>query len=101
MLKIDPDLCTLCEVCVSVCPFGALERVEDRIVVLDSCRLCGVCVRKCPVGAMSIETSGSVEPKSEARNVLVVAEYHSGRLHPITLELVGKGGEMADKLSSQ
>lgn len=101
MLKINHERCTLCEVCLSVCPFGALERENDQVVVLDSCRLCGVCVRECPSEAMFIEIQDSAGPASAARNILVVAEFHSQELHPITLELVGKGRSMADTLSSQ
>lgn len=101
MLKTNSDLCNLCEVCLSVCPFGALERAGDQIVVLDSCRLCGICVKQCPEAAMVIKTQGTFEPESKARNVLVVAEYYGNKLHPITLELVGKGRSMADKLSAQ
>jgi electron transfer flavoprotein alpha subunit len=51
---------------------------------------------------MYIETSAvAVEAVSDARNVLVVAEYDGGQLHPVTLELVGKGRDMADQISAQ
>jgi len=101
VLKIDQTTCILCEVCISVCPYGALERSDDQIVVLDSCRLCGLCVPNCPANAMSMETATDDMPKSEARNVLVVGECDDENLHPITLELVGKGRSLADELSSQ
>ena len=93
MLRIDHSKCTLCEVCISVCPFSALQRATDEIIVLDSCRLCGVCVRKCPEAAMCIETKRVDLPVSEAKNVLVVAEYEDENLHPVTLELVGKDAQ--------
>ena len=101
MLKINPELCVLCEVCLSVCPFGALERDNDGILVLDLCRLCGICVRQCPSRAMFIETRDVEDFVREARSVLVIAEYHNQQLHPVTFELVGKGRAMADRISAQ
>jgi len=102
VLKINHDICILCEECIAVCPFASLERMDDEIIVLESCRLCRLCVRHCPVQAMYIETSAvAVEAVSDARNVLVVAEYDGGQLHPVTLELVGKGRDMADQISAQ
>ena len=101
MLRIDHSKCTLCEVCISVCPFSALQRATDEIIVLDSCSLCGVCVRKCPEAAMCFETKRVDLPVSEAKNVLVVAEYEDENLHPVTLELVGKGRAMADQISAK
>lgn len=101
MLRINHDLCTLCEHCISVCPFGALQLAHDRIQVLDECRLCKICVRQCPVEAMYIEsTTSTPEATPDARDVLVVAEFENGGLHPVTLELIGKGREMADEISA-
>lgn len=98
MLKIKHDLCTLCEHCITICPFGALELATDHIAVLDTCRLCRLCVRQCPVQAMYIEIQGAtLEKQSDAKDILIVAEYENGELHPVTLELIGKGRQMADE----
>lgn len=100
MLKINHDLCTLCEHCISVCPFNALELQDNQIIVLESCRLCKICVRQCPVDVMYIEMeTAGVEVDLSARDILVVAEFDGADLHPVTFELVGKGREMADQLS--
>ena len=104
MLRINKERCTLCEACLSTCPFAALERVGDEIVVLDTCRLCGMCVRNCPVEAMFIEKQGEDLTEAslkETRNVIVIAEYDNKQLHPVTLELVGKGRAMADQISGE
>ena len=101
MLKINHDLCTLCEHCISVCPFGALELSDDRISVLAACRLCKICVKQCPVEAMYIETHAlTPETNLNVRDILVVAEFEGGELHPVTLELIGKGRAMADEISA-
>lgn len=103
MLRINHDICTLCENCLAVCPFSALELSDNKIVVLDSCRLCRLCVKECPVEAMYIETKTLKNDirVSYARNILVIAECDGPQLHPVTLELVGKGREMADRISAR
>lgn len=102
MLKINHEVCTLCEHCITVCPFDSLERVGDQIVVLDTCRLCRICVRQCPVEAMYIEIKTTTKQEvDDAKDILVVAEYEQGELHPVTLELIGKGREMADKIKAR
>jgi len=42
--------------CVKVCPFGAIEMVEDGIPVVDDekCTGCGLCVQACPRGIISL-----------------------------------------------
>lgn len=101
MLKINHKLCTLCEHCITLCPFGSLKITTEQIEVLETCRLCQICIRQCPEKAMYIATvAQTTEQLHEARDILVVAEYENGYLHPITLELIGKGRQMADELSA-
>ncbi len=50
---IDPDACTVCGECASICRFGALVRLPKEILVLaDQCHACLGCQRVCPVGAI-------------------------------------------------
>lgn len=54
--KVDPEKCTGCEACVSVCPAGAISMVDGKAKVDPSlCTDCGVCVDECPVEAISME----------------------------------------------
>ena len=49
--------CRKCEVCISVCPYGARARDDetDEIVVREAlCQGCGACVVACPSGAAKI-----------------------------------------------
>ena len=52
----DRNKCCYCAGCPIVCPVGAIELI-DEVVVIDKekCTNCMACVKICPVGAMSIE----------------------------------------------
>ena len=52
MIRVDPECCCLCGLCVGVCPPGALELAPDRLEVHDHCTECGWCIPFCPVGAL-------------------------------------------------
>jgi heterodisulfide reductase subunit A len=50
----DLDVCGGCQVCIELCPYGAVERTdEDQVSVnVALCKGCGTCVAACPSGAM-------------------------------------------------
>lgn len=98
-LRVDHSRCNLCELCVTGCPFDALEIVGGKLVVTDRCTLCGVCFEQCPVGALSAveEREPRVEDKGAFRGVWVFAEQVDGELRPVAFELMGKGRDLADR----
>ena len=58
---VDEDMCSGCKLCISVCPYNAIDSVEEKIngktvvrarVNEGLCQGCGVCVATCPSGAM-------------------------------------------------
>ncbi len=59
--EIDNDKCTLCELCVTACPFGAIDviPVENPGVKMQvdpvSCLGCGQCVSTCPASAIGVD----------------------------------------------
>ena len=51
--SVDTDVCGGCEVCLELCPFGAIEREDEQAKVnIALCKGCGTCVAACPSGAM-------------------------------------------------
>ncbi len=105
---IDSEKCTLCGVCVDSCPFGAMEIVKERVVISDECRFCGACVEACPQGAIAMEQEEQAqEPDTAApatgdyAGVLVYVELQAGRIHPVSLEMMGKGLELAKSLGQK
>ncbi len=102
MLKIDKDKCTGCGECEEVCAFGAIS-IKDDVAEIDhdTCTLCGTCVDTCPSGALEIESKKEEQKildKDNWRGVWVIAEFRSGRLFPVTFELLGCARKLADKL---
>ncbi|MFP3950919.1 MAG: FAD-binding protein [Candidatus Bathyarchaeia archaeon] len=91
------DACTGCGVCVDVCPFNAIEIIDEKAFMGETCQACGVCVDACPEGAI-IMREAEIEDLSQYRGVVVFAEHHRGELHPVAYELLGKGRELADTL---
>jgi electron transfer flavoprotein alpha subunit len=72
---------------------------DGKAELTDSCVECGACVASCPVSAIVLE----VIPKeqvdtSQYRGVWVVGEVADGHLAGVSLELLGKGRELADTL---
>jgi len=95
LLKFDASKCTLCEICINDCPFGALSMGATGIEVSDACRMCGICVRDCPSGAMHFEQKAKTEDKSRWNDILVYAELEQGKPHPVVYELIGEARRLA------
>ena len=97
-LNFDAEACTLCGICVNVCPFGALKFEKNGIEVGESCRMCGLCVRKCPEKAIRFEQKANEVNKEEWRDFLIYAEQEQGKIHPVVFELIGEALKMAPKV---
>ena len=56
VMKVDPDLCTGCELCIANCPFKCWVMGDDGFPVLKegyACFSCSNCMVACEVGAIS------------------------------------------------
>ena len=103
MLKIDHNKCTLCKLCISNCPFGALSIAEGILEVNEACTLCGACVNVCRFDALSIERQSiPIEQLALYRDVFVWVELDDNcQPRKVALELLGKGRQLADELEQE
>ena len=105
-IKIDSELCTACESCVTSCPYGGIKIVDTgetlSAVITSECNLCGACVDACPVEAITLERGEYVDKvdKSLYNGVWVIAEHFDGQIHKVAYQLLGKGRELADILQT-
>lgn len=118
-LVVDESLCRGCGLCVRACASRGIELAGERphrvARVTDACILCGMCVESCPFGALSIEraqgagaggegdgagqATGAAAAwlaPEECSGVWVLALADGAALAPVSLELAGKGRELAD-----
>ncbi len=76
-VTIDPDACTACEACATVCPPSALLSTSDDGVRITfdprMCVACGLCVRVCPEvdeGAIALRRGFDLADRRRGRRTL-------------------------------
>ncbi len=89
--KLTPELAARL---AAVCPFGALKADGAGLSVEAGCRMCRLCVKKSGGVIVEQKDERPAIDKNEWRGVAVLADYSHGRLHPVTLELLGKAREL-------
>ncbi|MDD5355190.1 MAG: electron transfer flavoprotein subunit alpha [Candidatus Omnitrophica bacterium] len=102
-IKIIPEKCVGCQICVKVCPFTAISMVNKKAVIdLDKCTLCSACVEACKFSAIELEREfNKTQNLEQYKGVWVFGEQKKGIVQPVVYELLGKGGELAKKLHTQ
>lgn len=104
IIKVNKDLCSGCEECISSCPYSAIEVVEGKATITEACNLCKACLSVCPVGAITESSEYAQVPQenlSRYKGVWVFAEQRRGKLQGVSLELLGEGRKIADALSTE
>ena len=53
---LDDERCTKCRLCEKVCPYFAIDFIDERITFNpEKCFQCGLCIAKCPTKAIHFE----------------------------------------------
>jgi electron transport complex protein RnfB len=67
--KVDPDLCTGCQVCVDLCNLDAATMVDGIATIsLDRCIGCGNCVIRCDLNAIKLYKKESEKRPAKTMN---------------------------------
>ncbi|MCE5250342.1 electron transfer flavoprotein subunit alpha [bacterium] len=101
-LVIIKEKCVGCRLCIKACPFGALDLIDKKAVVNEKCTLCGICVSSCKFDAIVLperDRTGHVNI-DEYHGVWVFVQEDGGGIHHVSLELVGEGRKLADRLGT-
>ncbi|MEG0076066.1 MAG: electron transfer flavoprotein subunit alpha/FixB family protein [Eubacterium sp.] len=79
-----------------LCPFGAFTFEDEKLDVTSACKMCKMCIKKGPKGVVElIEDEKKEIDKSLYRGITVYVDHIGGKIHPVTLELIGKAKELA------
>ena len=101
-LQIDLDKCVGCGDCISSCPLGLLEIVDEKVQVEEGCNLCGACQEACGYDAILIEAVAEPLPVNNShQGIWVFAEQREGKLKNVVYELLSKGRKLADTLKTE
>ena len=69
---IDPEACTMCGLCASVCPYGAInwKKKEVATVIEAACAGCGACGAICTFGAITMRHFTDDQLLAQVRAIL-------------------------------
>lgn len=102
-IKIIPENCKGCRLCVPACPFGAIEIINKQAIITDKCVLCGACVGACKFNAIVIEKKEEA-PKQDLsayKGIWVFAEQHAGHTQSVAFELIAEARKLAQDLKEE
>ncbi len=86
--SIHEENCSGCRICNNLCPFNAIDFVEDEKVSrvnVAMCKGCGTCVAACPAGAITGAHFANDQVGAEIEGLLwdVGQESESEELSPV------------------
>jgi electron transfer flavoprotein alpha subunit len=99
-IKINQSKIVDVDATVKLCPFSALESINNKLQINSACKMCNICIKRGPKGAFSlIKNKINKIVKDEWHGITVYAEISDGKIHPVTYELIGKSIKLASKIN--
>ncbi|MGV8906143.1 MAG: lactate dehydrogenase subunit LctC [Acetobacterium sp.] len=84
------------EALAEICPFDAFSYENDVLEVTAACKMCKMCLKNGPEGVLILEEAEKVAiDKDLYKGITVYVDHIEGKIHPVTLELIGKARELA------
>lgn len=81
---------------IKICPFNAITYKDGNLDITSACKMCKMCVKKGQGLVDFIEDDVKEIDKSLWRGICVYADCSGGKIHKVTLELLGKARELAN-----
>lgn len=84
------------EALAEICPFDAFTYENEVLDITSACKVCKMCLKNGPEGILILEEDEKVAiDKSLYQGITVYVDHIEGKIHPVTLELIGKARELA------
>ncbi len=85
---------------IDICPFGAIDEENGKLIINSNCKMCKICVKKGPKGVIELVEDKKIKKvnKREWKGITVYVDHVEGEIHPVTYELIGKAKELAKKV---
>lgn len=88
------------EAAIEVCPFQAIEHINGKLEINAGCKVCKICTQKDFKEVFElVEVKKPEIDKSLWKGIAVFIDTTEGYLHPVSLELIGKAKELAQKIN--
>ncbi|MHB1688869.1 MAG: FAD-dependent oxidoreductase [Ignavibacteriaceae bacterium] len=74
--NIDENYCSGCRICNNLCPYGAIDFLDEKKVSIVNdalCKGCGTCVAACPAGAITGKGFSDKQIYAELEGILELA----------------------------
>jgi electron transfer flavoprotein alpha subunit/NAD-dependent dihydropyrimidine dehydrogenase PreA subunit len=98
-IKVLLDKCVGCGLCLKVCAYDALERVDKKVLINEKCTICGACVDVCKFDAIEItRRSFKGQDVTAYSGVCLFAEHRGGALSSVVPEIIGAARELKASL---
>ncbi len=71
--KVNPRLCSGCQACIEVCPYGAIGMdYEKNVAQINSalCKGCGACAATCPSEALTLDGFNNEQLYAQIKNAM-------------------------------